>query len=109
EVRRHKGSPFGLVARIDREREEVAERVRIDVTGRVDEVGYVAPPRRVIVGNTNRVAEHRPLCAEPLFAEPRGGELPLFTPQIVHRVLEAVHGSLPEDARRDALDGGCDE
>ena len=45
-----------LVLAEDREREEEAVRVRVDVAGRPDEVRDVAPPRRVAV-DVDRVAE----------------------------------------------------
>src|SRR6266571_3842696 len=47
------------VAVVDGQRQQVAERVRVDVARSVHEVAHVAPPDLVLLGEDQRVAEHR--------------------------------------------------
>ena len=64
------------VAAVDREREEVAVRVGVDVPRRAREVRDVAPPRRVPL-DRDRVAEERGLRLDPELADPLGRDLAL--------------------------------
>ena len=97
-----KSAPLLLVPRVHRQREQLAVRVRVHVTGRADEVRDVRPPREVAVGELDRVAEHRALRLLPQLAESLDRELPFLAPRGVHRVLEAVHRDLTEH-RRDLI------
>src|SRR5215210_2054154 len=92
------------VAPVDREREEIAERVRVDVARRLNEVRYVAPPDPVVVGDLHGVAEHPPLLGAPELADPLDGQLTLLAAAGVDRVLEAVHRDLAEDGRDRVVD-----
>src|SRR3954452_11231586 len=65
------------VPRVDRQRQQLAVRVRVDVTGRRDEVGDVGPPGGVAVGDLYRVAEQLDLAVLPQLADPLGGQLAL--------------------------------
>src|SRR5687767_9885048 len=65
EVARHEGASLLAVELEEREHEELAERVRVTIEGRVDEVRDVAPPRVVDLGKIDRVAEERRLRRSP--------------------------------------------
>ena len=82
-ARGSRGTKLGallLVARVDRQREQLAVGVRVDVAGRADEVRDVGPPRAVALGDLDRVAEQlapasRPTArrsARPTARPPRG-------------------------------------
>ena len=65
EVLRHEVGARLLVARVHRQREQLAVRVRVHVAGRADEVRDVRPPRAVALGDLDRVAEHVGLRSAP--------------------------------------------
>src|SRR5207248_8990594 len=79
------------------------------IPGRMDEVRDVAPPRSVLVGDRQRVAEHPPLAAQPGRGELRGRQLTMQTSGAVDPGLETVHGDLAEDAGDDVLDASAEE
>ena len=93
-----------LVAAVDGERQQLAVRVRVDVARRGHEVGDVGPPRLVVVGDLDGVAQQLLLGVRPQLAEAVDGELALVAPRGVHEVLEAVHRDLAEDRRDRAFD-----
>src|SRR6267378_1896188 len=80
-----------LVAAEDGKGEQVPEGVGVDVARRSDEMGDVAPPDPVAVGDVDGVAQHGLLDVYPQGVEAVGGELALGTPGVVDAVLEAVH------------------
>ena len=57
EVGGHERLALLLVAAVDRERQQLAVGVRVDVARRADEVRDVGPPRAVVVRQLDRVAE----------------------------------------------------
>ena len=69
---------------IERQHQQFAERVRIDVTRRLQEVRDVAPPHAVIVAQVDAVAEHRLLCLHPQLGDALDGKL---GPEAVGKVL----------------------
>ena len=97
-------SPFVEVAAVDREREQVAERIRVDVARHLDEVRDVAPPDPVVVRHLDRVAEHPALLGAPELGDALDGQLALLAPAGVDRMLEAVHRDLAEDGRDRVVD-----
>ena len=60
-----KSLPVREIAAVQRAHQEVAEGVRVDVPGHVDEMRDVAPPDAVVLGERDAVAEHRPLRLQP--------------------------------------------
>src|SRR3990172_9209309 len=103
EVRLDHRVAFELVPAEDREGEQEAVRVRVDVARRAHEVRDVAPPRLVAV-DVDRVADHPSLRLEPELLQTVGRELAFLTALGVHDVLEAVQGDLPEHGRDRVLD-----
>ena len=77
-----------LVLAEDREREEEAVRIRVDVAGRPDEVRDVAPPGRVAV-DVDRVSEQLGLAVEPQLLELLGRELALVSARRCARCLRS--------------------
>src|SRR5436190_21814850 len=92
------------VAAIDRECEQLAVRVRVDVARRADEMRHVGPPRAVVLGDLDAVGQELLLGLRPEVAEAVDAELALRAARGVRELLEAVHGDLAEDRRDRAFD-----
>ena len=104
QVARHELGALLLVALVDRQREQLAVGVGVDVAGAADEVRDVGPPAAVAVGHLDRVAEHLLLALGPQLAEALDRQLALLATLGVHEVLEAVHRDLAEDGRDRVLE-----
>ena len=96
--------PLGLVPGVEREHEQLAERVGVDVARRVDKVGDVAPPVPVPLGQLHGLAVHGPLRVEPVAREVVRRQLAPLAAVRVDPVFEPVHRHLAEDGRHGVVD-----
>ena len=78
EIARHELRAELLVALVDRQREQLAVGVGVDVAGAADEVRDVGPPRAVALGQLDGVAEQLVLALGPQLAEALDRELALL-------------------------------
>ena len=93
----------GLVDRVQRVHQAVAEGIGVDVERHVDEVRDVAPEHAVGVVEAEGGAEALGLHVEPDLAELVGGQLRLLA-GIVHPALELDEGDLPHHGVERVLD-----
>ena len=77
EVAGHERLALVDVALVDRQRQQLAVRVGVDVARRRDEVRHVGPPRAVALGERDAVAEHLDLRLRPQLVEALDRQLAL--------------------------------
>src|ERR1700752_2340454 len=70
----------------------------------MDEVRDVQPPPRIVVGERDRVAEHRPVRVHPELVHALERQLALRAARGVERLLEARHRDLAEHSRERVLE-----
>ncbi len=59
QILRHERLALALIHRVQRHHQQLAERIRIHVERRADEVAHIHPPVGVLLAELHRVAEHR--------------------------------------------------